>query len=237
MPLELLIAHNYEREELEKATATIAVEGPVCSGKSTLLETIKQKTSSGIIDEYMLYQDFVGRTSFMFPPRDVSQAKENFLSFMKIEKLRKSDYDSLSRKVRYIDRSIYTLLAFELGSYFFTGIDIFEWALDHSMEASNKDIIIPDHVLYLDVSRKAALERARAAGMKTLSFLFSDQFNSSFRSFFIALNQVRPGYVTFVNTDRNRSAIYQECEETVNQYLESKSLSAGTKPLGGSIFK
>ena len=204
----LLECHDSERQEIGNQVITIAVEGSVCAGKSTLLKRIACLNPEAIVNEYMVYPPIPNKPLRNFPPQDSQEAKENFLYFLEVEKLRKEDHALSQTSAKYLDRSIFTLLAFELGMYFVSGIDIFGWGL--SQVTSSKDIIIPDKIVYLDVSKQVALERARGANMKVPMFLFSDEFNSGFRSLFVTLNKIKPGYVTFINADQSEDSVYEQ---------------------------
>jgi len=205
-----LMRVSIEDKKIDRQCVTIAVEGPVCSGKSTLLEKIGNSTPSLIVPEYMVYPPIVDIPFPKLPPKTSKEAKENFLYFLEIEATRKAEHDKSRAEIRYLDRSIFTLLAFELGSYYSSGIDIFTWAFRKIVNA--KDVIVPNQIIYLDVSKETALERAKIAGMNMPKFLFSNDFNSAFKSMFVALNAIKPGYVTFIDANQEKDYIHKQVQ-------------------------
>lgn len=123
----LLRGQNFERKEDGGNRLTIAIEGSVCAGKSTLLGKIGAQSNASIVSEYMIYRPAPGLTLHKFPPQNEQEARENFSYFLEVEKLRKRDYGLSLARLKYLDRSIFTLLAFELGLRAVYGINIFDW--------------------------------------------------------------------------------------------------------------
>lgn len=191
--------------ENEPASATIvAVEGPVCAGKSTLIKHLKI-ASVGIIDEYSEYVASANRDFPRFPPSSPKQAQRNFEFFLGLEKRRTLDLAKLRQNKIAIDRSIYTLLAFEAGASKITGIDIFDWAVDR-LEAEN-EIILPDHIIYLDVPMAVSSRRAQENNIQIPIFLLSDEFNEGFRNIFQRLAIAKPEFVTIIDAQQDELSI------------------------------
>lgn len=63
--------------------------------------------------------------------------------------------------------------------------------------------------MYLEVSQQVAWERAQRASMNIPPLLFSDEFNSAFKSFFVQLSQTRPGYVTFIDANQDENRLHE----------------------------
>jgi len=212
-----LARHILTSEWKEKGNhPIIALEGPVCAGKSSLLRKVEAKKAAIVIPEYSEYLGCVERPTSRFPAATRDEAMANFNQFLEIEKKRKELLDNSGPSIKYLDRSVFTLLAFELGVSCLTGIDIYRWALGHV--ADNPNVIVPDHVLYLDVSRIVAMSRAKAANMRTPLFMFSDNFNARARAFFTALNTTIPGYVSFINANENEEGVYNQFNQASGRW-------------------
>jgi len=183
-------------ESEPKGPIVVAIEGPVCAGKSTLVERLNQE-GLGIVLEYSEYVAHANQDFPKFPPADEEAAKRSFDFFLNLERRRSQDMAGLGQHKVAIDRSIFTLLAFEVGAARITGIDISEWAVEKL--SSEGDLIVPDHVFYLDVPVAVSRERAEKNGIPIPAFLLSEEFNQGFRDFFIGLEQAMPDYTTFVS--------------------------------------
>lgn len=185
-----LVVSVVERDKLiesePKSTRVVAIEGPVCAGKSSLVNSLIGSGLGGILE----YSEYVGHANQdfpKFPPRDAEQAKRSFEFFLDLEKQRILDMQLLTQSNVVIDRSIFTLLAFEAGASRITGIDIFDWAVERLLQ--EEEIILPDHVVYLDVAPQVSIQRAEENDIPIPKFLLSEEFNRGFRDFFIALSE------------------------------------------------
>ena len=176
-----------------------AIEGPVCAGKSSLIEHLSNM-GIGVILEYSEYVAHANQDFPKFPPKDSNTAKKSFEFFLKLEKRRYRDLASLSQPQISIDRSIYTLLAFETGARAITGIDIFDWGINRLQ--AEPGLIVPDHIYYLDVSSDESKRRAKENNISIPEFLLSNRFNNGFKNFFITLSRIYPQYVTIVSAER-----------------------------------
>ena len=197
--------------EMEKVIPyKIALEGPVCSGKSTAIESIKAN-GVGVIVEYSEYVVSATRDFPKFPPTNEADAQDNFRFFLELEKRRAQDLKLHNNGQIIIDRSIYTLLAFEAGAFQLTGIDIMSWAVEKL--ANQKDIIIPYHIIYMDIDNQISKQRATEADIRIPNFLFDEKFNYGFKSFFVGLKEKIPSYVTIVDASQKQSEVLKKIEE------------------------
>lgn len=130
--------------------------------------------------------------------------------FLELEAKRAQDLRLQKSGLVVIDRSIYTLLAFEAGASRLTGIDIFNWAVETM--ANQNDIIVPNHVVYMNVNTKVSRQRATEGNIKIADFLFSEVFNSGFRNFFDKLKQGMLDYVTIVDASQKQTEVCREIE-------------------------
>jgi len=178
-----------------KRRVIIAIEGPVCAGKSTIVERLNQE-GLGTILEYSEYVAHANQDFPKFPPTDEKVAKRSFEFFLNLEHKRYQNMSDLMQNWIAIDRSIFTLLAFEIGATKITGINIFDWAIARLKDENN--LIIPSHIYYLDVPTATSRDRAERNSIPIPDFLLSNEFNQGFHNFFVWLRQTIPDYVTFI---------------------------------------
>lgn len=214
-----------------------AIEGPVCAGKSTLIERCKR---DGIktIPEYGEYVIAASKSFPNFPPKDEEEAKKNFQFLLDIEALRQQEHEAGKSSLTALDRSILTLISFEAGAARLTGINIFDWALDEAIK-NRAGVIFPDHVFYIDIPMDIARRRAELAGMGTSPFLFSKDFNDGVRVAFDKFEMRWPGLVTYLDGSKNQEAVYCDFNaEALIVYSLLASLSkAPSNPVWDSILK
>ena len=180
----------------------IGIEGRVCSGKTTLLESC-QRDGLFTIEEYREYVLRASKTFAKFPPVSADQAKKNFLDLLEIEKARLKVRQREPKRLAVLDRSIFTLVSFEAGASQLSGINIFGWALEEVLK--NRDQVIwPDEVVYLDTSANEAKRRAEIAGMGTSLFLFDERFNDGVRQAFEVFESQELTTVNFIDGERDR---------------------------------
>lgn len=197
---------------------TLALEGPVCAGKTTLINDLLPCGFQKVPE----YVDFALDNNLKlpkFPPKSETEAKATFEFYLELEKKRQS---GLRKGKWLLDRSKYTLLAFEAGARNLTQIDIFSWACD-LVEQRSYEIIDPDHTLYIDVIPQESRRRATLAHMGTPDFLFSEKFTTGFKNAFIFFENITPGRITFVDGCR-------PYEVVLSDILRRILLSAGTIP-------
>lgn len=198
--------NRVEGKEDARQFTYVAIEGPVCAGKTTLIHSL-QPLGFTQIPEYV---DFAFDNSFRlpkFPPLSEEEARTSFHFYLELETKRKPRIPL--KGVVLLDRSVFTLLAFEAGARKLTNIDIFDWAIDQISLRQN-ELMIPDQVLYIDVPVEESRRRAAAAGMGTPDFLFSPEFSSGFKDAFKEFSSKHPGRFTFVNGCQSQEELIKE---------------------------
>lgn len=206
-------------------TETIAFEGPVCAGKTTL---IKNLVCFGyqMVPEYV---DFAQENNLKlpkFPPKNVTEAKSAFEFYLDLESRRQ--YGVKPGKW-LLDRSKYTLLAFEAGARQLTQIDIFDWARNQVKEHQS-EIIDPCTILYIDIDSRESRRRATLSHMGTPDFLFSTQFTNGFKEAFMLFSSLNPNRFTFIDGSRPYLEVLAEVSRRIR-------FNAGISPIPASIFR
>lgn len=200
-------AHVFEKEGESNDGQIIALEGPVCAGKTTVLGGLREQEIP-VVDEYSEYVASTTRDFPKFPPQDEEAAKDSFRFFFELEARRKQDMEATGNNRAVLDRSIYTLLAFEVGASRLTGISILPWAVEYLEENKDK-IIMPEQVVYMDIPAEISRSRAREGQIRIADFLLTDGFNGGFRDFFMALKEKAPELVCIVDATGEQSAMQE----------------------------
>lgn len=201
----------------------IALEGPVCAGKTSFINDITRFGYQKIPE----YVDYAQNNNFKlpkFPPQNETEAKASFEFYLELEILRQQGVSSGNW---LLDRSKYTLLAFEAGSSSLTQIDIFAWACRLTEERKD-EVLEPDRVYYIDVPPQESRRRAIQANMKTPDFLFSLEFTSGFKQAFEQFKNQEPNRFIFIDGVRP----YQEVLADISAMIRS---NAGSVPTPASI--
>jgi len=211
-----LEGYAFKRKEEEPiGKRAIAIEGPVCAGKTTVLEKLKNRGIS-VVEEYSEYVDSATRDFPKFPPKDEEAAKDSFRFFFELETKRKQDMEASGNHQIALDRSIYTLLAFEVGALSITGINILPWATEY-LEEHRDEIIIPEQVVYMDVPAEVSRERADEGNIPIAPFLLTKEFNDGFRDFFLALKDKAPDLIDIVDATKEPEEINLEVSNLVSR--------------------
>lgn len=185
-----------------------AVEGPICAGKSTLIDSITESGQTERVREYSEYVRSATLNFPKFPPQDEAKAQRAFEFFLELERFRLRDYQTRSKEV-LLDRSVFTLLAFEVGASSITGINILPWAIDRVIQTRN-EIIWPDHIIYLDVPVEVSRNRSQVDKIKMPEFQFDLGFNAGFKALFVTVKQVMPVYVTVLDATQTQEKMQSE---------------------------
>lgn len=205
--------NNTSQEFEQHSGEVIALEGPVCSGKSTVLLGL---AASGLVNPILEYSEYVDSATAdfpKFPPQDDRAAKSAFELFLDLERQRFRDFNQ-TRGSRILDRSIFTLLAFEAGASRITGIDIMSWAYERLSQTSH-EIIWPHHILYFDQPTDVSLVRAKENNIRIPDFQFDIEFNAEFRSFFMQLFERQPGFITIINSSASPLVVQEQVLEAL----------------------
>jgi len=180
---------------------TIAIEGPSCSGKTTLLKGLQFYPQVGEYFDYM--QDSGG-----MPPMQSStldEAKRSLNAFIQPTNQISEDITQILQSERHpvviSDRSVLTLFA---TRYALVKMQMIDTAiLDYFVEDFIKnceDPIFPSHIIYIDVSHDERWNRRKnsSRGAEQIPLLYNENFNHFYREYFIALRE--EGFpVTIVN--------------------------------------
>lgn len=166
----------------------IALEGGICSGKTTLAKEFEQQ-GFFLIPEYM---DIIQPEE---EERIDNLATSNLSAinvFLEIEKRRKEKYQScFSEKNIILDRSYLTLFAYEYA----VARDI------NSLDVQNlhESVITPDLIIFLDVNDELRRQRSNDRLDINMPKMFLDHnFNKKLKYFFLKQNHVP---CIFLNTE------------------------------------
>jgi len=178
----------------------VALEGPVCAGKTTLGRWLVEdlgRLNVGYVEDYA---EHVGGGRFLPPPMPTSLAEEERAlgRLLAIEADRTAhvrDPDSQWGLI-IVDRSVHTLLAHCHALTRMRGIDFF--GLAQRLISSSDAPLWPDRILYLDVT--GSVIDARNAGKFQHGNLFVDtEFNVGFREYFVKLARRDDGRVIWLD--------------------------------------
>ena len=189
---------------------TIALEGPVCAGKTTLITSLLPLGFTKISE----YVDFALENSYKlpkFPPQNKTQAKSNFEFYLDIEKKRQQGIKPGSW---LLDRSKYSLLAFEAGARNITQIDIFEWSCN-LIRQHKLEVIEPNHVFYIDVPPKESKIRADLVNMNVPDFFFSKEFTQGFKEAFALFKNNNLSRFTFIDGSQPYCDVLSEISQRI----------------------
>lgn len=152
----------------------IALEGGICSGKTTLAKQL-EKRGFFYIPEYM---------EVIIPQEQkeldnlISQGKSALPFFLKMEKRRKDLYDLQSlRRDSVLDRSYLTLFAYEFAKN--NKCPTLDLAL-------KENVIIPDLIIFLDVADKIRKQRSfERRDIDMPEIFLNSEFNRRLKTFFL----------------------------------------------------
>lgn len=166
----------------------IALEGGICSGKTTLAKEFERQDFY-LIPEYMdiIHPYEEDRINDL-----VSSNQSAINVFLEIEKRRKEIYlENCSDKNAILDRSYLTLFAYEYA----IGRNI------SNMEFPDlhQNVIAPDLVVFLNVNDELRIKRSHDRCDKDMPEIFlNHNFNKRLKRFFLKQNQVP---CVFLNTE------------------------------------
>ncbi|HLD03647.1 MAG TPA: hypothetical protein VJC17_02650 [Candidatus Dojkabacteria bacterium] len=202
MDIKLNKIINLSKEQVS-SVLPVALEGSARAGKTTILEAFYQRQGI-IIKEYNRYLYDLGKLLPEFPPSSKESAKQNALLFMNLEFQRNIDLKkNLSAGKALLDRSIFSQIAFEYASSKYTEFNIADWLEDFIIKNAKK-VVLPKHIIFLDVSAKTARERNEKATHKIKNFLLEDKFNQGYNGFFYILKKNYPDFITLIDVDKNK---------------------------------
>lgn len=168
-----------------------ALEGGVCSGKSTVAA---QLAGGGDTLSLPDYSTFISERDYAAAA--LLPAAERFRYFVDLDRLRTRSLPAdASRAV--LDRSIFTVLAYEYVMLRTGRID----GLDHvTAELERGLVTVPSVAFFLDTPMPVRLQRHAQRATPVDPILLDDGFNAQLRSFFEFA--ARYGPVLFIETER-----------------------------------
>jgi thymidylate kinase len=196
-------------KHLETDTPVIALEGQSYAGKSTSLAAL-QRAGYGAVREYSelrKYSDSALPRHLV--PHSPEQVKEDFLFYLKIERQRYQTYLGLKHihTAIFLDRSIFTLLAYRLAIQVST--DMLAWAMD-TVISDTFPILYPHHVLYIDLPLNLVKQRHQCAGDHLPAYFMDETFYRRFRSFFLVLQTSMPTRITIIDGSQDPSSTLRQ---------------------------
>lgn len=168
---------------MNNADRYIAIEGPVCAGKTTLCNRlIKQIYKACVVPDY---SDFAGGGKNLPPPYPPTVALESkaLKYFILLEEQRFTEYDNNEFNICFIDRSVHTLIGHCYSLSKISGLPYFELAVNELLES--KKMYWPSTIIFLDISEH--IMHIRNSGKFQKNNIFIDYaYNTYFREYFIS---------------------------------------------------
>lgn len=188
----------------------IALEGPVCAGKTTLLRMFANDGYT-TVSEYAEYANH-GRGFPSFPPKTPKEALDNFRFFLEVEERR---FGIIQQKefrkddLVIIDRSVFTLLAFEYAAPAYTGFSVFNEAWE--IIRNSDKVLTPFKILYLEIDDETIAQRFAQKDSFCAEVFLRPEFNAKIREFFQVCCEVMPDFfVKIENSKRTPREAYWE---------------------------
>lgn len=156
-----------------------ALEGGVCSGKTSISRILHESYNWEIIPEFM---EFVSPSTIIEKP--FLPAKKRLDLFTDIEITRQS-YISNGKKT-ITDRSIFSIIAFEIA--------LIEMGVESELCSYNfpDQICIPSHTFYLSVTNDERRSRWIEREKESESIFINISFNNSIEKFFRKIQNIVP---------------------------------------------
>lgn len=172
---------------------TIALEGGVGAGKTTLASMLAASLGGFVVPEYM---DLAGLAD---PARIAAQLPSaRFLYFLSLERLRTDVLVTHQPKPALLDRSFFSICAFEYAQQQI-GLPSAFAAIPDLLRSAPETVIVPDSIYWLEVSDLGRQTRVAGRNRAVLSVLVNLRFNDEIAAFFAALAKFH--YVVSIPTD------------------------------------
>lgn len=202
---------------------TIAIEGPCCAGKTTLVHGLVQESLALSVAYIRDYSDHVGGGKFLPPPVPTSPAEEELIlnRFLAIEEdrtvyARMKAYES---DLIIIDRSVHTLLAHCFALRRLLDDDYF--SLAQRVIGKSGVALWPDRILYLDVPQ--CVVEARNGGKFAPDSIFIDAgFNAGVRSYFQQVAGVPSPCVVWLDATVDATMVRALAAAQLGRWLEQQ---------------
>lgn len=167
----------------------IALEGGICSGKTTLAKQLEKRGFLSIPE----YMDIITPQEQKELDALISQDKSALPFFLKMEKRRKELYFAQClQKDCVLDRSYLTLFAYEFAKNN-------QYPVLTEL-AQSENIIVPDLIVFLDVSNPIRRQRSISRGDIDMPEIFlNSDFNQKLKTFFLEKSSEK---CIFINSER-----------------------------------
>jgi thymidylate kinase len=152
----------------------VALEGGVCAGKSSVAARFGSEAAYQIIDDYTSFID-----DFEYSQAEQLPAAYRYRFFLRLDEARRARTICGPTNV-VVDRSVFTILAYEYALWRLGRIS----ELQHINQISNFYTLLPNSVVFLEVSDDERRRRAALRTTKISPILLDDKFNALIREFF-----------------------------------------------------
>lgn len=159
-----------------------AVEGGVCSGKTTLVGLLGSDGYVLCLPEYVEWLRASGR------PLPTGSPEQRLEGYLRVDDER-ARIIGASRHPAILDRSILTLIAYEYAVkrlYFSTAWFGLRQALQ------SRQLLIPNRIILTDVDENERIQLWRDRGLELDAIFVNEDFNAHLREFFSAMSKVFP---------------------------------------------
>ena len=174
----------------------IALEGGICSGKTTLAKQLEIKGFFSVPE----YMDIITPQEQKELDTLISQDKSALPFFLRMEKRRKELYGAQClQKDSVLDRSYLTLFAYEFAK------NNQYSALSELVQKEN--VIIPDLIIFLDVNDQVRRQRCINRGDIDMPKIFlNSEFNRNLKKFFLEKSSEKCIFVNSENLESEQMA-------------------------------
>ena len=186
-----------------------ALEGAVCAGKTTVAAEL---ASDGVVvvPEYFDVPGAARRVGVDAPFAGDGLRRLSVLLELECARLTQMPPTGLV----VLDRSVFSLLAYEAGLSAMTAPNVLADALEAVVAAVDGGAVaLPERIIFLDCPASSCRGRAAAAGMRTPAFQFDPEFRGGFRQLFCRLERVAPGRVLFVDAARPLAEVVNQVRD------------------------
>ena len=186
----------------------IALEGGICSGKTTLAKQLEKK-GFFYIPEYM---DIITPQEQKELNALISQDKSALLFFLKMEQRRKYLYGSQSlQKNSVLDRSYLTLFAYEFAkNNKYPNLDL----------PLKENVIMPDLIIFLDINDQLRKQRSlKRKDVDMPEIFLNSEFNRRLKTFFLEKSSEK---CIFINSEKLEPEQMASILKNVNVNVKQK---------------
>jgi thymidylate kinase len=158
----------------------LALEGPSCSGKSSLAHSL-----SIALQDVTIAMDYAHLLSREIMPGVPAASLEDELQdltfLLSVDRQRMRCFVRSNPKLLILDRSVHTLLAHRYALTKLQIYDVFKASVQ--LAKANMNVAWPDLILYLDVPQTVLETRYRSRSTRTV--FMEESYNCAFREYFL----------------------------------------------------